>query len=323
MRAKQIVRPVLCGGVCVALLAGCSWVKHWSGDTSGQTLTPEPQAKVMQTADATWMEPTDKSAAVAHMVPDQSQGNKDAMKRLDNLEHQVAQMQNDMNTMMPVLSRLVAVQTDIQAMLAKLEVNNSAAAAASGPAPAPPSVATTTTATPPDSVPPASAPTPIHPPATLTPQPVIQPQASATSSTPTATPMVAAAAPQTPAIAAAAMAPAAAPPAVTLSAVRVGEHSGKTRLVIDGSDKLPFSPVIDSATNTLVVDVPGTAWQGSAGEQAIAKSPLLSSWRSEPDGQGGTRIVAQLKKSSKIVLAESLGPANGQPGKIIVDLAAQ
>jgi N-acetylmuramoyl-L-alanine amidase len=122
---------------------------------------------------------------------------------------------------------------------------------------------------------------------------------------------------------AASVTPAAAPPAVTLSAVRVGEHSGKTRLVIDGSDKLPFSPVIDSATNTLIVDVPGTAWQGSAGEQAIAKSPLLASWRSEPDGQGGTRIIAQLKKSSKIVLAESLGPANGQPGKIIVDLAAQ
>lgn len=306
MRAKQTWRLALCGVACVALLGGCNWVKRWPGSTSGQTLTPEPQAKVMQTADATWMEPTDKSQAISHMVPEPSQGNKDAMKRLENLERQVSRMQNDMNTMMPVLSRLVAVQTDLQAMLTRLEVNSAAAASANGAAPAPASVATATTAVPvtPELPAPAVMPTPMA--ATQAPQPVVQPPAQAIATATAGAPV-----------------PAAVPPAVTLNAVRVGEHSGKTRLVIDGSDKLPFSPFIDSASNTLIVDVPGTGWQGVAGEQLVPKSPLLSSWRSEPDGQGGTRIVAQLRKPSKIVLAESLAPANGQPGKIIVDLAAQ
>jgi hypothetical protein len=279
---------------CLILLNGCTWLKTWNGGRSDETLTSPPQTKVMETADATWMEPTDKSKAVVHMVPETSDGNKDAMKRLANLEQTVGQLQNDMNTMMPVLSRLVAVQTDIQAMLAKLQVANGTAGSASA------------TAVPGAALPPA-------PSVTQEPVPLTGPAASAppAAMTPAPPPVAPAPPPQA----------AVQPPAVRIAGLRIGEHPGKTRIVLDVPDKLAFTKDIDNTEHILTIDVAGAGWAGDTAAHATPKSPLVTSWQASPDGQGGTRFVIPLRKSAK-VLAAQIVSATGQPPKIVIDLAA-
>ena len=290
MPVKNPLRATLSMGVCLTLLGGCSWVKDWSGGHNDQTLTPPPQTKVMETADATWMEPTDKSKAVEHMVPETTQGNKDAMERLAKLEKTVSQMQNDMNTMMPVLSRLVAVQTDMQTMLARLPPSGA-------------SVATSSTA----AIPPPAILPPSGPPVTQEPVSIVAPAAPP----PVATPAPAPAPPV-----------ALKPPSAMISAVRIGEHPGKTRMVFDTSDKLSFSKDIDNGEHILTIDVQGAGWTGAGTEQPTPKSPLLSGWQAAPDGQGGTRFVIQLRKPAKILAADAIAPAGGKPGRIIIDLGA-
>jgi hypothetical protein len=286
MPVRNFLRATLSMGVCLTLLGGCSWVKSWDGGHGDQTLTPPPQTRVMETADATWMEPTDKSKAVEHMVPETTQGNKDAMERLARLEKTVTQMQNDMNTMMPVLSRLVAVQTDMQTMLARLPPAGAPAAASAAPPPA---------AMPPPGPPVTQEPVSIAAPAAA-PPPVVTP-------TPATAPPAALK-----------------PPAFMISAVRIGEHPGKTRIVFDVSDKLSFSKDVDNGEHILTIDVQGAGWAGAGTAQPTPKSPLLASWQASPDGQGGTRFVIQLRKPAKILAAEAMAPAAGKPGRIIIDL---
>ena len=286
MLVKNLLRATLSMGACLTLLGGCSWVHDWHGGHGDQTLTPPPQTRVMETADATWMEPTDKSKAVEHMVPEPPQGNKDAMERLARLEKTVSQMQNDMNTMMPVLSRLVAVQTDMQTMLARLPPGGSSVATSSAPPlAAMPPPGQSVTQEPVSIIAPAATPPPV-----AVPPPAPAPQAAAT------------------------------PPAAMISALRTGEHPGKTRIVFDTSDKLSFSKDVDNGEHILTVDVQGAGWTGAGTEQTTPKSPLLSGWQAAPDGQGGTRFVIQLRKPAKILSAEAGAPAAGKLGRIIIDL---
>lgn len=85
------------------LLSGCSWLEEWPPAERQLTKRPpEPQPRVMQTSDATWLQPDSTVLPVDHSGPTSDMA---AMQRLESLEKQVAEMRNDMNMMMPALTR--------------------------------------------------------------------------------------------------------------------------------------------------------------------------------------------------------------------------
>jgi hypothetical protein len=324
MAAGNMWRRILLSGSCALLLSGCStWLKDLTDPDSHPASAPQPQMKIVQTPDSTYMQPVGKP--VVHLVPEPSDTDEDALKRIGALERQVGQMRNDMDTMMPVLTRLVAVQTDIQTMLARLEQKNAnapvdnatAAPAAAMPANGPP------------------APPPSGPVVTHDPTPIVQPNMAAAEAPMASAPPPPQAAETPPAPSPAATMPlpektpppaspapeaASAPSGIMIKDVRLGEHPGKTRIVLDVSDKVAFSNDIDNDEHILTIDLKGAGWTGAAGEKPIKGSPLLSSWQAGSNGQGGTRIIMQLRKSAKIAATQTIPGGKGQNARIVIDL---
>lgn len=106
--------PVLALAVS-SLLSGCGWIDEWRD--AREIKPPQPQMKVTQTGDATWMTPSGQKP-VERLVPAEDPGTQDAIKRLDELEKEMAAVRNDISMMLPALTRLAESQADIQAMIA-------------------------------------------------------------------------------------------------------------------------------------------------------------------------------------------------------------
>jgi N-acetylmuramoyl-L-alanine amidase len=105
-----------------------------------------------------------------------------------------------------------------------------------------------------------------------------------------------------------------------VSQVRVGEHPGKTRVVLDVSGDVAFNYDVDNAEGLLTVTLPGTAWNGQDGMQII-NSPVIASYTAAPDGQGGTQMMFQLKKQAQVIWAKQLPAAAGSVPRIVMDVA--
>ena len=108
--------------------------------------------------------------------------------------------------------------------------------------------------------------------------------------------------------------------ALQVSSVRVGEHTGSSRLVLDTSGPVKFTADLDSAENLLVVELPGVAWN-AATQKAFGNSPLLKSYSAQPSGDG-TRLVIELKKAAKLTMKTALPPNEVHGHRIVFDLAA-
>lgn len=109
--------------------------------------------------------------------------------------------------------------------------------------------------------------------------------------------------------------------ALQVTGVRVGDHPGKTRLVLDLTGPSKFTADLDSAENLLVVELPGAAWSAAA-TKSFGGHALLKSYSTQKSGDG-TRLVFELKKSSKLTMKSSL-PPNSTYGhyRVVMDLSA-
>jgi hypothetical protein len=103
--------------------------------------------------------------------------------------------------------------------------------------------------------------------------------------------------------------------------VRVGEHPGKTRLVLDVSQKLPFEISQRNGGQIIIINLPQAGWRTSPLLQ-ISNSPLVKGFSSQSDGKGGTMFTVELKRSAQVLWAESLLPSGIQGHRIVLDLAA-
>lgn len=109
--------------------------------------------------------------------------------------------------------------------------------------------------------------------------------------------------------------------AAVVSNIRIGEHPGKTRLVLDISNSVPFEISQVDGGRTLVIDLPTAGWNASPMLRG-AKSPLVQGFSSQTNGHGGTRLMINLKRSARVLWAEELKPAAGKGPRIAIDLAA-
>ena len=113
---------------------------------------------------------------------------------------------------------------------------------------------------------------------------------------------------------------AATPSAPAIRALRLGEHSNKTRLVFDVTAKPVYRTDLDNNEKLLIVEINNAAWAGKI--PPALSSPMVQSYSTQAlESNAGTRIIIVLKKSAKIGHQEVLNPetANG-PYRLVLDL---
>lgn len=327
-RVRNIKMVALAGGGAV-LLGGCSWLGlddlSWNAPAK-EIRPPAPQTQVVQAADGTWLAPVENQQPTVHVVPGQQEANRDAVRRLEEMEQKVAEMRRDMNMMMPALNKLIVMQENLQTMIASQAATRAPAAVpipTPTPTPVPAPVASPVIAAPVAT----SAPIPVQAPASA-PIPVTVPAAA--NKTPPLLPAEKAPQPLKPLseVEPKAGDAAAQPVALTtsmpmngvaVSTVRLGEHPGKTRIVLETTDEVAYRYDLDNAENILTLSLPGAGWSAQAAV-AFATSPFVAGYQAAPDGTGGTLVAIQLKQPAQVLWAQTLPSVGGRHPRLVLDV---
>lgn len=212
----------------------------------------------------------------------------DPIQRVQRVENAVIELRRDLDAVMPAIVRLVAIEKDMEQLVTQLQtlLRNEPPTAPTMPA--------------------MNEPQALNPAVSRTERPV-QPPAQATPPPQKAEP--------------AKLAPPEIPGEVIVKRLRIGEHSDKTRLVLDVSGKPQYSYDLDNTENLLVVELPNAGWSGQQ-SWAASKAPLLASYSVQPSGDG-SRLIILLKKPVRVIKDTILAP-NGSPDhRLVIDLAAQ
>lgn len=292
-------------------------IRAESGSESYAQSVPPPPAHDTRPLDpsaGTGPPPIDEARLQAMQPPqgmtpnrlfDRHLGDSDA--RLNRLENAVQGLRNDVDFLAPAVLRLVTIEKDLQNLIGQIEV---LLEPGQSPAPAP---AAAVPATDPVRVPAAvSDPLPLQNIAQAAPAEGL-PEAAEEVSTPVVETPKAEPPPPT-------------PPKDTGSGstqvydLRVGEHTDKTRLVLDVSTQTPYSTDLDNEEKLLVVELPEATWSAEK-VRSFPASKVLASYRVDSVNNGqGSLLVLQLKSSATILFSGKLPAANGTGQRIVIDL---
>lgn len=261
----------------------------------------------------------------------------DEDSRMDRLENAVQELRNDFDAMSPAIVRLVAIEGDIQNLISQLQVltGGSPQPAEAGISPIDEAALDTPQPAQPAEVPAVPAPSADSPEkakdAAVSP---LSPSQPAPFAQETAVNEIASGAP----------APEATPPppvsigppaktqdkpplaskpstdGASVEGLRVGEHPGKVRMVMDVRGKTSFTTDLDNKEKILVIELPDAAWNHES-QKSFDGNPLLSTYRTEKLGDHGTMLIVQLKGASSITYKSAVDNADGQGQRIIIDLS--
>ncbi len=346
----KTAQSFLLSAAAVLALSGCGWLgedvssgsyTRWeSSAPAAMAATPTPTpptTRVMQAAQGTWLEPEQGAKPVP--TPSEVAALKQANDRIVELEEEVALLRNDMKMMMPALTKLANLPTTTAVTAETLnDIQPAAGSVAAGEIPRvhrnflqgdefhdDPEVAMDTSRDLPPAATVAPAPMSSVPEPTPAPRPhtPLPPPAVAPPVPPSAVPAVAnGMVPGAPIAIPAAYTP----PAINVASiqnVRFGNHDGgKSRMVIDVSAASHFTFDIDNNEKLMVVEIPGTVWSAGPITRQLQDHPLVESMASSPDGQGGTRVVLQLKAPAKVLWSQAIPPAGGQGNRIVIDISS-
>lgn len=106
---------------------------------------------------------------------------------------------------------------------------------------------------------------------------------------------------------------------VQVKDLRIGEHSDKTRLVFDVTGPVSYRYDIDNEEKIMIIELPGTGWAGPA-QWKSGKAPLLASYTVSPSDGGGSRVIVQLKKAVSVVYETKITGKAGEAFRIVIDL---
>jgi N-acetylmuramoyl-L-alanine amidase len=124
-----------------------------------------------------------------------------------------------------------------------------------------------------------------------------------------------------PALAVESAQPAVATPFPVASGARVAGDLRQTRFVLDLDRKLPVNAFVLADPNRVVLDVPQIAFRLPAGAGEAGRG-LVKAFRYGLVMPGGSRIVMDLAEPARIEKAYAVDAENGQPARLIVELAA-
>ncbi len=106
--------------------------------------------------------------------------------------------------------------------------------------------------------------------------------------------------------------------AAKLANIRMGEHPGKTRFVMDVGSQTPFSYDLDNEERVLVIELPEAQHEQKM-TATISQSPYISSYVTQAS-EKGSRIIVQLKQPVKVIAAETIGATPMQGQRIYFDI---
>lgn len=100
--------------------------------------------------------------------------------------------------------------------------------------------------------------------------------------------------------------------------IRVGEHPGKTRIVMDSNTKTTFNADIDNSEKIMIIELSNADWTAKTA-QSFSKSPFIKSFKVEPTGNG-QMVIFQLKRNASIGYKADIGALNGSGRRFVIDL---
>ncbi len=240
-----------------------------------------------------------------------SQNIRDTDKRFDRLESVVLDFRREYESVKPEIIRLVAIEKDMQQLISLL--NNEV-----GLPPASPEFANLNNdpienAPVPDvqeqnmitneNIDIAEAPSPPPPPTPPPSPPVVTPQLTTPQPPTVITP------------------PATTNGKVTINNFRFGAHPDYVRLVIDATQKTPYSIDLDSSGEILTILLPSSSWSGSETKSYGGSSDLIDSYRAQEDPQSnGTIVYVSFKKPVTLKNQGTLASDSAPKFRIYIDV---
>jgi hypothetical protein len=109
----------------------------------------------------------------------------------------------------------------------------------------------------------------------------------------------------------------------SVSAIRIGEHADKIRIVLDTTSKIQYQADLDNGEKLLIVELTDAQWKSSVSSQIFTKTPILKSFNTTAINNGqGTRLIFQLERSTDIAYQSQYTVSPSSPeSKIVLDLA--
>lgn len=108
--------------------------------------------------------------------------------------------------------------------------------------------------------------------------------------------------------------------ALSVLGVRVGEHQGKTRFVIDLSAHASgFTADLDNDGNILIVNLPNTSWD-SVPSKTFENSLALKSYTARASATG-TQLAIELQRPVKVLLSAAMKPNEVHGHRVVFDFA--
>jgi len=107
--------------------------------------------------------------------------------------------------------------------------------------------------------------------------------------------------------------------AAAVKAVRFGENGGKTRLVLDLDEQIPYSYFLLSDPYRVVIDLPQVSWdfEGSGVGNGLG---LVEDYRYGQYQPGTSRMVLDLKDPAEVEKIFLLPPQSGYTYRLVIDL---
>jgi hypothetical protein len=105
----------------------------------------------------------------------------------------------------------------------------------------------------------------------------------------------------------------------SVTGIRVGEHPGKVRIVLDLSGASNFSAEIDNNEKVLLVDLPNTAW--TTDMEKVFKNPLVKAYIAQKN-ENGVTLAVKLAAPAKLVMSTKLPPNQTYGHRIALDVGA-
>ncbi len=203
-------------------------------------------------------------------------------ERINRLERAVQDMRNEFDNVQPSIKRLTALEGEIKTLVNELKILNSGDPANIMAMQSPQMPAKPQ----------------VNKPVTQQPKPVFRKQAQSNYQKKSPPPSTGGKA--------------------TVYDLRFGEHSGRTRMVMDVNSKTNYSVDIDNNENIMVIDLPNANWT-AAKSGSLAKSGFVSSYKVEAS-ETGHILILQLKRNAKVTYQKDLNGTQGNSRRLVIDL---
>ena len=107
----------------------------------------------------------------------------------------------------------------------------------------------------------------------------------------------------------------------TVTDLRVGQHPGKTRIVLDVSGRTGFQTSFESGNKVLVVKLPDAVW-GTDGSAKSKDKSLFAGYDAREKGSGSVLKIS-LSAPARLAYKQAMKPSGKRGHRIVLDVVAR